>query len=348
MKIIHVVEAWKGGVASYVEVLIKDQLARGYNIKILADSNQLATDSRDLGVEIISYESSRKPWHFRKIAITLAKKIKNLDADIVHCHSTFPGLYIRLLNHKAKVIYTPHSWSFFKQDVGSVSKFIYKVIERALEKKCEHIVCMSMEEIVAANKIGLSDKKLSLIYTGIPDLKSDDGIAVLSNSGPLKVGFFGRFDYQKGFDLLAKTAPLLNENIEMHTFGGAVRGMDKKIHEKFINHGWINHDLISQLMSSMDIIIIPSRWEGFSLTPLEAMRASKPIIISNKSSLPEVVINGFNGLILAEYSTYHLSNTLNALSREQCQRMGNNARKVFDNSFKFEDFLEKMENIYRS
>lgn len=73
MKIIHVVEAWKGGVASYVEVLIKDQLARGYNIKILADSNQLATDSRDLGVEIISYESSRKPWHFRKIAITLAK-----------------------------------------------------------------------------------------------------------------------------------------------------------------------------------------------------------------------------------------------------------------------------------
>ncbi len=348
MVVVHVVEAWKGGIASYVEVLIRDQIARGYRVYVLADSEQLEADRRNLGVPVKVYQSSRKPWNFLKISAEIATCIKDLNADVVHCHSTFPGLYARLRKHNAKVVYTPHSWSFFKQDVGAGAKSIYRGVEKLLARRCEAIVCMSMEEVAAATRAGIPSEKLRLIYSGIPDLTPGVELPSASESGPLKIGFFGRFDYQKGFDLLEQAAPLLGPEFELHVFGDAVRGSIAKLHPRFVNHGWIDHGSIPEQMAAMDAILIPSRWEGFALTPLEAMRVGRPVIISNQSSLPEVVVHGFNGLVLSSYSGAHLAETLRSLSREECRRMGENARTLFQQAFRFEDFLSKMNEVYLS
>ncbi|AYC31463.1 glycosyltransferase family 1 protein [Pseudomonas cavernae] len=352
MKVVHVIEAWKGGIASYVEALVKYQLAKGYTVFLLADSNQLDTDARDLGAEVINYKSSRSPLAFIRIAKEISEKIEIISPDIVHCHSTFPGIYVRLLKNSNKVIYTPHAWSFFKKDVGWLARFTYKRIEYFMSKRCKKIICMSLEEMKAARSIGISPERLSLVYTGIPGLSQ--GIAATkknescSGDGPLKVGFFGRFDYQKGFDLLEKVVPLLANNVEIHLFGGAVRGDNKRIDSHFFLHGWIDHSKIHDCMSSMDVILIPSRWEGFALTPLEAMRAGRSIIISNLSSLPEVVIHGFNGIILPDYSAEQLAMVLNSLDKTECFRMGENGRKIYEQTFRFDDFAEKVSAVYLS
>ncbi|WP_417530273.1 glycosyltransferase family 4 protein [Marinobacter lipolyticus] len=349
MNIVHVVEAWKGGIASYVEVLVKDQVDRGYNVTILADAEQLASDNRKLDVPVLGYDASRRPWRFRSISSKLEELILKLGADVVHCHSTFPGLYVRLRNHSAKVIYTPHSWSFFKQDVNRLVRLAYRFAERVLSSRCESIVCMSMDEMASAMRARIPARKLHLVYSGIPKYQSEpvlnrDSLCECS----LKVGFFGRFDYQKGFDLIEKLGPLLNETVELHLFGGAVRERERKLDSRLVDHGWIDHKSIPKHMASMDVILIPSRWEGFALTPLEAMRVGRPVIISNQSSLPEVVIHGFNGLVLSEFSTAELARLLNQLTRKECQRMGENASQVFAGAFKYSDFLDKMNEVYLS
>jgi len=348
MVVVHVVEAWKGGIASYVSVLIKDQLARGYQVYVLADKKQLDADSREMAVPVVAYRSSRKPWRFASIAAEIAGHISELKADVVHCHSTFPGLYVRLRAHNARVVYTPHSWSFFKQDVGALVRAAYKIIEKHLAKKCDAVVCMSMEEISAAARAGIQSDRLRLVYSGIPALPAGcEELPTAPESGPLKVGFFGRFDYQKGFDLLEEVAPLLGDQVELHVFGGAVRGDAAPLSPRFVNHGWVDHKRIAESMSSMDVILIPSRWEGFALTPLEAMRVGRPVIISNQSSLPEAVVHGFNGLILSDFSSRHLKLVLEGLSRSECRRMGENASRLFEQAFRFEDFLSGIDRVYR-
>lgn len=349
MNIVHVVEAWKGGIASYVEALIKDQLARGYRVQVLADTEQLAADARDLGVPVVGYQSSRKPWKFKGIAAEIAEEVASFNAQVVHCHSTFPGLYVRLRAHSAKVVYTPHSWSFLKQDVGLPVRLVYQFVERVLAKRCHRIVCMSLEEVASAGRAGLPADKLSLVYSGVPDLcgKSAE-FSNRSHSGPMKVGFFGRFDYQKGFDLLEDLAPMLGPEVELHVFGGAVRGGLGELHPRFVNHGWIEHKRMPEEMLAMDVILIPSRWEGFALTPLEAMRVGRPVIISNQTSLPEVVIHGFNGIVLSDYSAARIASVLAGLKRVECERMGRNARVVFEQAFRFDDFLNMMDAIYHS
>lgn len=46
--------------------------------------------------------------------------------------------------------------------------------------------------------------------------------------------------------------------------------------------GWINHDEIDSYYSLFDAVIIPSRWEGFGLVAIEAMKNAKAIIVSNR------------------------------------------------------------------
>lgn len=351
MKVLHIVEAWKGGIASYVDALIKHQSSRGHTVHLLADSAELDSDTRNINIEIKGYQSSRSLAALPRIAHEVAQEIRRLAPDVVHCHSTFPGIYVRLLKHDCRVIYTPHAWSFFKQDVNLFHRLAYRLIERLMSRNCDKVICMSLEELEAAHAIGLDREKLALVYTGIPAISyhgtysSNNGN---DNNAQIKIGFFGRFDYQKGFDLIEDIAPLLSEKIQINLFGEAVRGINRQLDPRLKNHGWIDHDNIHEHMLSMDIILIPSRWEGFSLTPLEAMQAGRPVIVSNKSSLPEVVIHGFNGLVLPDYSVESLAELLNSLNKEDCLRMGKNAKLVFEEGFTLDEFADKIFTIYSS
>jgi glycosyltransferase involved in cell wall biosynthesis len=96
----------------------------------------------------------------------------------------------------------------------------------------------------------------------------------------------------------------------------------------------------------MDVIVVPSRWEGLALVPIEAMRAGKVIVVSGESSLPEQVIHGYNGLILRQLTGKCLAENLNRLTLDECQRMGANARHVFENTFQIDRFLKTMMNCY--
>jgi glycosyltransferase involved in cell wall biosynthesis len=48
-----------------------------------------------------------------------------------------------------------------------------------------------------------------------------------------------------------------------------------------------------------DLLVHPVRWEGFGLALLEAMLASKPVVATNVSSIPEIVADGETGLLVA-------------------------------------------------
>jgi glycosyltransferase involved in cell wall biosynthesis len=99
-------------------------------------------------------------------------------------------------------------------------------------------------------------------------------------------------------------------------------------------------------MQAMDVVIVPSRWEGLALVPIEAMRAGKVLVVSGESSLPEQVIHGYNGIILTELTGPCLADNLNRLTVDNCRRMGNNARHVFDQTFRQEHFLKSLMRIY--
>jgi starch synthase len=46
------------------------------------------------------------------------------------------------------------------------------------------------------------------------------------------------------------------------------------------------------------VLVHPARWEGFGLALLEALLASRPVVATNVSSIPEIVVDGETGLLV--------------------------------------------------
>jgi glycosyltransferase involved in cell wall biosynthesis len=60
-----------------------------------------------------------------------------------------------------------------------------------------------------------------------------------------------------------------------------------------------------------DLLVHPARWEGFGLALLEAMLASKPVVATNVSSIPEIVADGETGLLVPPDDATALAAALN-------------------------------------
>jgi glycosyltransferase involved in cell wall biosynthesis len=72
--------------------------------------------------------------------------------------------------------------------------------------------------------------------------------------------------------------------------------------------GWV--DDARRLMHACDLITVPSRWEGFGLVTLEAMACARPLIVSNTSALPEIVVDGKTGLLVPPEDSASLASAI--------------------------------------
>ncbi|MFM0010096.1 glycosyltransferase [Paraburkholderia sediminicola] len=357
MKIAHVVETWIGGVANYVTSLIVEQRARGHEVVLICDPRNIPNLPLALdGVTVVNYESSRNPMRFVRIARRVKKLVDEINADIVHCHSSYPGVYVRLYRmHGQKILYTPHAWSFMKKDISRFTALGFALVERLLAHRTNRILCMSFDEVRAARRYGIDMDKIELLYTGISSEAAREqnalsGQPLATIARPIQVGYFGRLDYQKGFDIVVDAVPMLNEGIHVHVFGVSVRGgVDARSHEsRMTHHGWMDPEGARRAMQQMDVIVVPSRWEGLALVPIEAMCAGKVLVVSCESSLPEQVIHGYNGVILRQLTGECLARELNALSIDECRRMGLNSRHVFDHAFSADKFFRTLMTCYEN
>lgn len=106
-------------------------------------------------------------------------------------------------------------------------------------------------------------------------------------------------------------------------------------------------DEMNQIYNQSDIVIIPSiKSEGTSLACLEAMACGKPVIVSTVGGLPNLVLHGYNGLMITPNST-SLEDAIIKLSYDSSLRseMGNNGIKVaksFSKTIWEQRWLEKI------
>lgn len=347
-KIVHITEAWTGGIENYVLQLCDSQLKDGNEIWLIAKNDH--NIKTNLKMNIIRYSSSRGIYNTLRACNFIQKKLKEINPKVVFSHSSFPGVYNRLLkkNRKYLAIHIPHAWPFLLKDIGLIKKTLYLYIEKYLSKRCDFIVCMSLEEIKIAKKNKI--KNTILIYTGLKksNHKKVDGKQIKVKENKIKIGFLGRFDFQKGIDILFESIKTLDPKLfEFHIAGAPVRSKLEIYHAENIKYyGWLKGEKLYNFLTEIDILAIPSRWEGFSLVPIEAYRAKKAIIVSSETSLHESVIHRYNGFIMSDLSSSCLTQCIKSASQHNLEEMGENGYQVYLHSFTFDHYYEKIKELY--
>lgn len=353
MKIIHITEAWAGGISTYVKDIIEyqAQLDEFEEISLIYASNRTNANIHEFftnfpKVKLYPYISSRNPIKFLGIARKINKTLLEVDPDIVHLHSTFPGVYGRLLK-EFPTVYCSHGWSFVQEE-GRLKKIIYSNVEKLLAKRTDAIINVSKHEQEQAKLHGINAELNEVILSGVRDVKFTESHELIPTSADvINIGFIGRLDYKKGFDIIEQYFRE-NEakNIHLYVIGQADRDNEAAFEQCANIHylGLVDNSHIDSYIKQLDAIIIPSRYEAFGLVALEAMRNSKPIIVSNSGALPELVVEGINGYIYNDIAK--LSDILFSLDKEKLVKMGINARAMYEENFTTERMNEEMIELY--
>jgi glycosyltransferase involved in cell wall biosynthesis len=235
-----------------------------------------------------------------------------------------------------------------------ISKKIYIAVEKFLGQKTEAIINISQNEARVASKYKVQAKHYnSTILSCVRDTQYTNLAPLFKvNQEKINIGFMGRFDQQKGFDfLLNQTFINSNNKLVLYVVGDFDREKNNKKlplpqYPNIIHLGWIDHTRVDDYISQLDALIIPSRWEGFGLVTIEAMRNSKAIIISNRGALNEMVIENYNGYIFSLDTPESLENIINKLKKPELLRMGQNSRKIYEQSFSGNRQNQEINELY--
>ena len=148
---------------------------------------------------------------------------------------------------------------------------------------------------------GIDQDKLLALPNGPGFPAAFAGRPAPNNAQPLRVGFMGRLDYQKGFDRYLEIASALQgPNLRFSMVGAAVLdGVESDLPHWLERHPLAKTpEALAHAYDRIDILLMPSRAEGLPLAILEAQRAGVLPIVSNVGAVHEAIDDGVNGILL--------------------------------------------------
>ncbi len=204
---------------------------------------------------------------------------------------------LRACNPKARIVHVEHSYcaGFERHRVPARNRPRFRTLLRTVYALFDEVVAVSegqarwMHEagLVPARKMRIAPPLVDLTpFLAIPDAAPEEG---------LRYGFVGRLDAQKGLDTILRAwrdaAP---DDARLEIVGdGPAREMLEGMAEadpRIAFHGATDDPAAACAL--FDIGIMPSRWEPFGLSCLEARAAGRPVMVSPIDGLPEQVARG--------------------------------------------------------
>lgn len=358
VEVLHCAETIKGGIASYLRYLLPLQVQSfgSGRVILLVPASQVNELFSPSGVVIEVFDDSgSRLFRAIKLSIKALHLVRLRNPKVLHIHSTFAGAGIRpllaLVSCASRIVYCPHGWAW-DRSMSKAGIFLIQTVERFLSRYTDQIVCISEHEHRSALAAGLPSKKLVLVRNAI-DLTAPATLSVHAAVWPhtaRRILFVGRFDEQKGVDVLIAALALLGDDVHAVMAGAAVLldGAALKIPSNATCVGWLAPGELETLFLQAQILVIPSRWEGFGLVAAEGMRAGLAVIATAVGGLPEVVENNVTGLIIEPNSPVALANAIRSLNTKKSQHMGEMGRKRVHELFSIERLHKELCLVYGS
>lgn len=237
-----------------------------------------------------------------KYAEEVCKMAKQTDFDIIHCHdwlTVLGGICAKRETGKP-LVFTVHSTEY-DRSIGNPCPWVMD-IERYGIHEADGIIAVSKrikKQII--EKYGADPKKIRVIYNAIDALSFDLGGKV--KPGEDMILYLGRLTLHKGVDHLLRAAKIVIEHHPDAKFVIAGKGdklkdllelsIDLGIEDSVFFLGYVLDKDMKKLYTRADVFVMPSVFEPFGITALEAMAAGTPTIISKTSGVSEVAINVF-------------------------------------------------------
>lgn len=246
------------------------------------------------------------------------------------------------------------------QPVSSLAQRIfYRLVESQYDgwsiAKADAVVCVSRyTQQMTEQTYGRKDTHL--IYDGIdtdvftPVQHSERINELPASDARIRLVFVGNRTRRKGFDLLPKIMDLLPDDYVLYYTASFQAGVDTNPHPRMIPIGTPDRDGLVAAYRSADIMLFPSRLEGFGIAPAEALACGIPVVTTNASALPEVVDHGQSGILVEPDDVVGYANAVRQLGEDAGLRRqyGQFGREKVARQFGYEMLGTQFARLYAS
>jgi len=377
LQVYHIFPASFGGVSTVVHQVTKELCKRGHKVHVLT------TNAYFEGEE--NQEDKVKVYRFALISQTFsrynlivpeakfllyAKRIVK-EYDCIHIHG-YRNPYNAIIYHYA----TRYDVPYVLQVHGSLPRMAKKRLKMVYDvffgyrllKDASKVIALSRVEADQYRSMHIPEEKIAIIPNGI-DLSE---YAELPPKGSFKKEFnipkdkkiilyLGRIHKIKGIDFLIKAYAHLTKKMNFKDAILVIAGPDdgylgevkSLVQELDISNSVLftgplyGKDKMSAYVDS-DVYVLPSRYETFPMTVLEAYACGKPVIASKVGGLMDLVIEGVTGLLFEPSDATGLAESIFLLldNQEKTEDMGLKGRQFVKENFSIEKVVDRLEKVY--
>ena len=322
-------------------------------------------------VELLNLERSISPF---KLTVVLRGVFKKQKPDVVHVQYMAPGavpiLAARLagVKHlfatvhqpwtkhfhgtKAKLLLRIASWLTTRfivvSETAEFSWFGSSLLYEIANEEPFHGSHFTIHNAIDLDRV-------DLIIKAFNRTEAKEKLGITNN---IVIGAVSRLSREKGIELLLEAFSLIqssDERLRLLVVGNGpeeanlkLLAKNREIEDKVLFPGHKNWDEAIQLISLMDLVVCPSRFEGFGLTAAEAMACGKPVVANNTGGLKEVISHNRSGLLVNASDPVELAGNIRMLTENPLlmEEMGRLSRQAVETKFSFPLFAGKINQLY--
>jgi len=303
-----------GGATNSVFWLAKGFKERGVEVKVgFGEGEYLKEKLEKEKIDFIKFKwlkRTHNPLSNLFFIFEIKKFLDKEKFDVCHFNSTnalFGAIGAKISKSKPKTIFTFHGLSIldpnYKKDW--YLKIIYWSVFKFLLFFVDIPVFVSKNNLEIAKKLKLV-KEERVIYNGIPEpeflereitRKFFEEKIKIDLKDKFLIGSIGRLDYSKNYEFLIEVFPeilKIKQNSVLIIVG---EGQERKKLKKLIEEKNLKEKIFligeikdaSKYLKAFDLFVLPSRYEGLSITLIEALFAEIPILASDVGGNEEIV-----------------------------------------------------------
>ncbi|MDO5810188.1 MAG: glycosyltransferase [Methanobrevibacter sp.] len=385
MRILHVVPSFApcfahGGVVNASYQIAKKQVEDGHEVTVYTtDScNERLQFEDNYNVDV----DGIKVFYFKNLSNNIKNKL-TIDTPvsaISHIRRTIADFdIIQIHEHRHSLAIATHRYAkknripYVLQAHGSVLPFFQKeklkdIFDRLwgfdILHDASRVFALTEVEKEQYLKMGVAEDRIEIVplginldeYTNLPEsgnFKSRYGI----DAEDRVILFLGRIHEIKGLDLLVNAFDKIrNDNVKLVIVGGDSGfkdTLDEMIEERDLQDRIIfpgvltGRDKIEALVDC-DVFVMPSRYESFTTSGLEAMACGKPLVLTRNNHIHTWVKDNVG--LVCDFDEDDLSNCIETLldNGELCREFGETGRKLIEDKYDWDKVSKHIESIYMS
>ena len=370
LRVLHVTATTTGGVGLLILHLVRHLDPRAFEFAVAFGRGYFLDRSFvETGVKVHTLSTSRGVgiWSIIKATLELYCILRREKYDIIQSHTSVGGLISRLAGWAARtpcIVWTVHGLGAHPGH-PPWKRSLLRIVESMLDRFTDHYVAVSRDlreqglraGIFRADKVTVIPNGLSLEAIPCQFDSAAKRRALGIPAGSLVVGTVTRLEPQKANEIFLRAVAKVVKRVpdlaaviagdgpqreELENLAASL-GLTQQVH--FL--GW-RTDAV-EILGTLDVFCMSSRWEGCPMVLLEAMAMRRAVVATDIGGVREIVINNETGLLVPGENPEALADAIARLleSVEKRTQLGEAGRRRVEDYFSPRAMLEAYTHLYQ-